>query len=215
MPTVLISAGPSREYFDDVRYLSNGASGSLGIALARGCVERGWRALLALGPTHLDPPADVEVHRFVSAEDLEASVGRLAEKSDQVDIFVRRRPQRALLRRCRDGRVVNHPQDVISGLDHVRERALRKVEVDRDGFEQMGGDLFALVDDFVHRLDDSGAADGKRTGSIGAHAELDLVGIPVDDLDILDRHAEPVGDQLGEGRFVALAVLVSASKYGH
>ena len=70
-PLLLITAGPSREYFDDVRFLSNGASGSLGIALARGAAARGWDVHLALGPTHLEPPPEVTTHRFVSATDLE------------------------------------------------------------------------------------------------------------------------------------------------
>jgi phosphopantothenoylcysteine decarboxylase/phosphopantothenate--cysteine ligase len=84
-PVLLITAGPSREHFDDVRYLSNGASGALGIALARNAVALGWRTHLALGPTHLDPPDGCEAHRFVSALDLDEICSALWS---EVDAFV-------------------------------------------------------------------------------------------------------------------------------
>jgi phosphopantothenoylcysteine decarboxylase/phosphopantothenate--cysteine ligase len=84
-PVLLITAGPSREHFDDVRFLSNAASGALGIALARGAAALGWRTHLALGPTHLAPPDRVLVHRFVSAVDLDELCARLWP---EVDAFV-------------------------------------------------------------------------------------------------------------------------------
>ena len=78
----------------------------------------------------------------------------------------------------------------------------------------MGGDLLALGDDLVHRLDHGGAADGEAAAAIGAHAERDLGGVAVDDVDLGDRHAELVGDELREGRLVALAVAVRAGEDG-
>ncbi|MFN0057660.1 MAG: phosphopantothenoylcysteine decarboxylase [Planctomycetota bacterium] len=84
-PTILISAGPSREYFDDVRFLSNASSGAMGIEVARAAVSRGARAVLALGPVALAPPAGVEVHSFVSALELDAITKRLWP---EVDAFV-------------------------------------------------------------------------------------------------------------------------------
>lgn len=84
-PVLLITAGPSREHFDDVRFLSNGASGSLGIALARGAVDAGWDVHLALGPTHMEPPSNAKCHRFVSALDLDEICTRLWP---EVDTFV-------------------------------------------------------------------------------------------------------------------------------
>lgn len=83
--TLLVTAGPSREYFDDVRYLSNGASGALGIAVARRAAALGWTVHLALGPTHLAPPEGVTVHTFVSADDLDAICRTLWP---EVDVFV-------------------------------------------------------------------------------------------------------------------------------
>lgn len=84
-PTILINAGPSREYFDDVRFLSNASSGAMGIEVARAAVAVGARTLLALGPVALAPPAGVELLPFVSALELDAITARVWP---EVDAFV-------------------------------------------------------------------------------------------------------------------------------
>ncbi len=66
----LITAGPTREHLDPVRFLSNGSSGRMGYALAAAAVARGWRVDLASGPVALAPPAGATVHAVVSADDL-------------------------------------------------------------------------------------------------------------------------------------------------
>ncbi len=58
------------------------------------------------------------------------------------------------------------------------------------------------------------AADRDRARAVGAHAERNASGVAVHDLDALERHAEPVRDDLREGRFVALAVTVRAGEHG-
>ncbi len=82
MTTLLITAGPSREYFDDVRYLSNASSGRMGIAVAESALARGWRVHLALGPVTAEVPAGVQHHPFVSARELEAQVEALWPEVD-------------------------------------------------------------------------------------------------------------------------------------
>lgn len=57
---ILITAGPTREYLDDVRYLSNASSGRMGYALAEACVAAGHRVVMVSGPVDLRPPAGVE-----------------------------------------------------------------------------------------------------------------------------------------------------------
>ena len=47
-PCLLVTAGPSREYFDDVRFLSNASSGRMGIAVAAAAAELGWQVHLAV-----------------------------------------------------------------------------------------------------------------------------------------------------------------------
>ncbi|MFL2861844.1 MAG: phosphopantothenoylcysteine decarboxylase [Pirellulales bacterium] len=84
-PVLLITAGPSREPIDDVRFLSNGASGRMGIEVAREAVTRGWEVHLALGPVEAEIPEGVIHHPFETALDLEAVT---AELWPQVDAFV-------------------------------------------------------------------------------------------------------------------------------
>ncbi len=67
---VAITAGPTREAFDPVRFVSNASTGSTGIELAREAALRGARVTLLLGPTLLEPPAGVEVVRVTSAREL-------------------------------------------------------------------------------------------------------------------------------------------------
>ena len=92
------------------------------------------------------------------------------------------------------------------------EFAVLELDVAFGGFEQMRGDLLGLGLDLVERLDDRRHADRAGARAIGAHAELHLVGIAVHDRDIVDRNAEPFGDDLREGRLVALAVGVAAGE---
>jgi len=59
--TVLITAGPTQEPLDPVRYISNRSSGKMGYALAEAAAARGARVILISGPVHLAPPHGVEV----------------------------------------------------------------------------------------------------------------------------------------------------------
>lgn len=67
---VVITAGPTREAFDPIRFISNASTGATGIALAREAALRGARVTLLLGPTLLEPPAGVTTQRFVTAQEL-------------------------------------------------------------------------------------------------------------------------------------------------
>jgi phosphopantothenoylcysteine decarboxylase / phosphopantothenate---cysteine ligase len=75
--TVLITAGPTREKIDPVRYLTNRSSGRMGYALAEAALRRGARVLLVSGPTALTPPGAAEVTRVESAEEMRRAVLKL------------------------------------------------------------------------------------------------------------------------------------------
>ena len=75
--TVLITAGPTREKIDPVRYLTNRSSGRMGYALAEAALRRGSRVLLVSGPTALTLPGAAEVTRVESAEDMRQAVLKL------------------------------------------------------------------------------------------------------------------------------------------
>ncbi len=67
---ILLTAGPTREYLDDVRYLSNASSGRMGYALAEACRLAGHQIVLVSGPVSLTPPPGCEVHQIETTEEL-------------------------------------------------------------------------------------------------------------------------------------------------
>lgn len=76
---VAITAGPTREAFDPVRFVSNPSTGATGIAIAREAALRGADVTLVLGPTHLEAPAGVRVVHVESAQEMfEASMEHVA-----------------------------------------------------------------------------------------------------------------------------------------
>lgn len=72
--TVLVTAGPTCEDIDPVRFLTNRSSGKMGYQLARAAQARGARTILVSGPTHLEPPAGVEFIAVRSTEQMRDQV---------------------------------------------------------------------------------------------------------------------------------------------
>jgi phosphopantothenoylcysteine decarboxylase/phosphopantothenate--cysteine ligase len=70
---VLITAGPTREYLDDVRYLSNASSGKMGYALAEAVREAGHDVVLVSGPVALPPPTGCELVAVETTDQLLAA----------------------------------------------------------------------------------------------------------------------------------------------
>ena len=80
--TILITAGPTREKIDPVRYLTNRSSGRMGYALAEAALRRGARVLLISGPSSLTPPGAAQVTRVESAEEMrDAVLSKLSDSS--------------------------------------------------------------------------------------------------------------------------------------
>jgi len=82
--TLLITAGPTRERIDPVRYLTNRSSGRMGYAVAEAALRRGARVLLVSGPTALTPPGAAELTQVESAEQMRAVVLRLLPQASIV-----------------------------------------------------------------------------------------------------------------------------------
>jgi phosphopantothenoylcysteine decarboxylase/phosphopantothenate--cysteine ligase len=72
--TIVVTAGPTCEDLDPVRYLTNRSSGKMGYALAQAAVRRGARVILISGPTRLDPPQGVEFVSVRSTEQMHRAV---------------------------------------------------------------------------------------------------------------------------------------------
>lgn len=79
---VLITAGPTQEAIDPVRYITNHSTGKMGYALAKICMLRGADVTLVSGPTSIAPPEFVELHPVTTAEEMYAEVLRLSDRQD-------------------------------------------------------------------------------------------------------------------------------------
>ncbi|MDO8268774.1 MAG: bifunctional phosphopantothenoylcysteine decarboxylase/phosphopantothenate--cysteine ligase CoaBC [Moraxellaceae bacterium] len=79
---VVITAGPTREALDPVRYLSNHSSGKMGFAIAEACVEAGARVTLIAGPVSLPTPARLKRVNVVSADEMLLAAQAAVEGAD-------------------------------------------------------------------------------------------------------------------------------------
>jgi len=79
---VLITAGPTREHLDPVRYLSNASSGRIGCALAEAALLAGHQVTLVLGPCPAEPPDGAEVVRVTSAQEMREAVAARFDACD-------------------------------------------------------------------------------------------------------------------------------------
>jgi len=82
---VMVTAGPTREALDPVRYISNRSSGKMGFAIAREAVERGAQVTLLTGPVAIEPPKGVTVVPFTTTQDL---LDRALEHAQHQDIII-------------------------------------------------------------------------------------------------------------------------------
>jgi phosphopantothenoylcysteine decarboxylase / phosphopantothenate---cysteine ligase len=83
--TVLVTAGPTCEDLDPVRYITNRSSGKMGYAIAEAAAQRGARTILITGPTALETPANVERFDIRTAEEMHRAV---TEKISQTSIAI-------------------------------------------------------------------------------------------------------------------------------
>jgi phosphopantothenoylcysteine decarboxylase/phosphopantothenate--cysteine ligase len=82
---ILITAGPSQEPIDAVRFIGNRSSGRMGVAIAAAALEAGHRVTLLLGPVAVTPPPGATIIPFRTAADLEAL---LREHAPQADLLI-------------------------------------------------------------------------------------------------------------------------------
>ena len=83
---VMVTAGPTQEKIDPVRFITNHSTGKMGYAIAENCMRRGAEVTLITGPVAITPPPFVKVVPVVSAADMAAAV---KETADQQDIIIK------------------------------------------------------------------------------------------------------------------------------
>ena len=84
MARILITSGPTRQFLDPVRYLTNGSSGRMGRALAEAALELGHEVIVVTGPVAVTYPPAAEVRQIVSTEELLAACEELFPSCDGV-----------------------------------------------------------------------------------------------------------------------------------
>lgn len=83
---ILVTAGPTREAIDPVRYITNHSTGKMGYAIAKAAAYRGADVTLVTGPTEIDPPMFVNVVPVTSAKDMFDAV---TSRSDEMDVIIK------------------------------------------------------------------------------------------------------------------------------
>ncbi len=148
--TVLVTAGGTREAFDEVRFLGNRSSGRMGFAIAEAAAEQGAVVVLITAPSELDTPAAVRRVDVVSARDMDAAVQQHERVADVVVMTAAVadfRPEKRMAGKWRrtdgppDVRLVANP-DILAGVVERRGDARRPVVV---GFAAQAGDLEAAA----------------------------------------------------------------------
>jgi phosphopantothenoylcysteine decarboxylase/phosphopantothenate--cysteine ligase len=146
--TVLISAGPTIEDIDPVRYITNRSSGRMGFALASAARDRGAEVVLVCGPTQVPPPSGIERIDVRSALDMKGAIDRLAPRCDIVVMtaavadYRPAHPTNKKIKKSTDAltlELVKNP-DILAGLGAARDRAKRPVLI---GFAMETGDMVA------------------------------------------------------------------------
>ena len=79
---ILVTAGPTREFFDTVRFISNPSTGKMGYALAAAAQKRGHRVVLVTGPVALQPPPGVETVHVTTAAQMAVAAKRAFRQAD-------------------------------------------------------------------------------------------------------------------------------------
>lgn len=82
MARILITSGPTRQYLDPVRYLTNASSGRMGAALAEAAINAGHEVVIVSGPVDVKYHADATVHWVISTEDMLCAAEEAFEHCD-------------------------------------------------------------------------------------------------------------------------------------
>lgn len=129
---ILVTAGPTREPLDDVRFLTNASSGRMGIACAAEARRRGHTVILVLGPTHLAPPRGVGTLRVTTAIEMKRAVERAFGACDALVMSAavsdyrpaRRVPGKIKKRRGRMTLALVRNPDILAGLSRRKGRRI-------------------------------------------------------------------------------------------
>ena len=156
---VLVTAGPTYEDIDEVRFIGNRSSGRMGYAIAAEAARRGARVVLISGPSRLDPPAGTEVVRVRSALQMRDAVHRVAGDADMV-VMAAAVADYTPAEGAQEGKIEKGPDlaplelrlvrtpDILAELGERRDGAARPLLI---GFAAQSGDPVARGRDKLRR----------------------------------------------------------------
>jgi phosphopantothenoylcysteine decarboxylase / phosphopantothenate---cysteine ligase len=129
---LLISAGPTREFFDSVRFISNPSSGKMGYAIAAAAVRRRHNVLLVSGPVNLEPPKGVNIVRVTTAAEMSAACKKAYPFADAAvmtaavcDYRPAKQAKRKQPKSPRPKRVLLEPtEDIAAALGRLKDHQL-------------------------------------------------------------------------------------------
>ena len=127
--TVLITAGPTREPLDPVRFLSNPSTGKMGYELAREAIVRGAKTVLVTGPTTLTAPCEARTVRVTTAAEMEKAVLKEFPKADIVIMaaavsdfrFKATRPRKAAKDEIGASLLIEKTADILARLGRTKK----------------------------------------------------------------------------------------------
>ncbi len=132
---VLVTAGPTREPLDPVRFISNHSSGKMGYALARAAEYRGARVTLISGPVNLPPPENVERVSVETAEQMAEAVFARLEAADivvkvaAVGDYRAAEPARQKIKKAENGGLVLSLRQNLDILQEIGRRKKKQVVI--------------------------------------------------------------------------------------
>lgn len=153
---VLISAGPTQESIDPVRYLSNRSSGKMGYALAEAAKVRGAAVMLISGPTALTPPQGIEVQQVITAEEMRHAILSRLPWSDTVIMAAAVadfRPAKTMAHKLKKQRVTLTSLELEPTTDILKEVAERRTTQILVGFAAETQDLLAHAQEKLQAKD--------------------------------------------------------------
>ncbi|MFQ5411536.1 MAG: phosphopantothenoylcysteine decarboxylase [Phycisphaerae bacterium] len=125
---IVVTAGPTREYFDSVRFLSNPSSGKMGYAIAAAAAEAGYAVTLVSGPVELRPPSGVRTISVISAREMADAAKQAFRAADAAiltaavcDYRPKRRAVRKIAKSNRPKRLELVPtEDIAASLGRIK-----------------------------------------------------------------------------------------------
>lgn len=129
---IVVTAGPTREHFDPVRFLSNPSTGKMGYAIAEAAARRGHHVTLISGPVDLLPPGGTETIHVITASEMAKATKRAFRDADAAiltaavcDYRPRRQAKQKMAKKARPKSVVLIPtEDIAAALGRIKGRRI-------------------------------------------------------------------------------------------